>query len=827
MTNMLKNTLKAALKTADGPKESSQTVGICEKIYKGGIFLLVFLLPLFFLPWTANILDFNKQALLIGLVLISTFAWVLKVLISGKFSFNISWLHIPVLVFFLILLVSTIFSLWPYGSFWGWPQITSESLLTLLCFVLLYFLVTSAFEKKEIFYLTTALIFSGLLAGLFGIFQLFGKFLLPFDFTKNTSFNTIGTVSSLAIFVAVLLPLTIILLTRAKGLLKAFFIVALIVSGVLLVLINFSIAWWLVIVGAVLVITLGTGKRDFFDSRWLVLPMLFLALALFFSFFRFQISGMPDRAIEVSLNQTTSFNIAQEAIKESPILGSGPGTFIYDFSKYKKIDFNQNAFWSVRFERSGSKILNILTTAGILGALSFLALIGFFIFYGIKSLFKSINKGEPGRTRKESVLSKKIDEQAKSSEEQADKRFLWLLSAGIFISFVVSAVGCFLYQSNLSLDFAFFLLLAGFVSLTPTIRKEFLLKSSSLGTLGITFVFTLVFIFGLGVFILEGQRYLAETNYLKGVKAWQEGDSEKSVVELEKAVRVNPKTDLYWRELSQVYVQRINEVSRRTDLSRPEINSRVQLLINNSINSAKIATDVNPKNVANWSVRGFVYQSMIGIIGGVEDWAKKSYDEALALEPNNPYFAAQTGITFLRQAAFLPREKVAEKEEILEKAKAQFEKAIELKSDYAPARFQIAMVYQEQGKQAEAIEELEKTKSIAPYDVGLAFQLGLTYYQNKDYEKARAELERTILLNPNYSNALYFLGLTCDQLGETVEAIEKFRKVAELNPDNTEVREILDNLRKGRDPLEGIVAEEPPRVPIEEESPEEFQPDEK
>ncbi len=788
-------------------KKSSQVIEVCEKISKGSIFLLVFLLPLFFLPWTANVLDFNKQALLIILVSISMFAWVLKVLILGKFSFNLNWFHIPVVIFFLILLVSTIFSLWPYGSFWGWPQITSESLLSLLCLVLLYFLITSAFEKKEIFYLMASLIFSGFLATLLGIFQLFGKFLLPFDFTKITSFNTIGSVNSLAIFTAVLLPLTIILLTRARGFLKAFFVIALIFSTILLVLVNFSITWWLVIIGAALVITLGIQKRDFFDNRWLVLPMFFLVLALFFSFFRFQIPGMPSRAIEVFLTQKTSFGIAQEVLKESPVLGSGPGTFIYDFSKYKKIDFNQSPLWSVRFERASSKILNILATSGILGILSFLALISFFIFYGIKSLFGLRSSGAVGPEENPN----------KEKSGQADKGFLWLLSIGIFISFIILTIGYFLYQSNLSLDFVYFLLLAGFISLVSPLKKEFLLKSSSLATLGITFVFTLVFIFGLGILILEGQRYIAEMSYLKGVRAWQQGNSQESVRYLEKSVRINPKVDLYWRELSQIYIERINEVAQRTDLSQEEINNQIQLLINNSVNSVKTATDINPKNVANWSVRGFVYQSMIGVISGVEDWTKKSYEEALNLEPTNPYFPTQMGIALLKEVSFLSQEQQGEREKILKEAKDQFEKAIELKSDYAPARFQMAMVYQAQGKQSEAIEELERTKSIAPNDVGLAFQLGLIYYQSKDYQKAQNEFERAILLDSNYSNALYFLGLTYDHFEETAKAIEKFRRVAELNPDNLEIQKVLENLRSGREALEGIVEREPPEVPIEDE----------
>ena len=787
-----------------------QTIKICDKISKNSIYLLVFLLPLFLLPWTANVLDFNKQALLIVLVSVSLFAWMLKVLVSGKFSFSLTKFHIPVVALFLVYFASTIFSLWRYGSFWGWPLIVSESLLTIICLSLLYFLVSNIFKRKEILYLIILLVLSGFLAILCGVFQLFGRFLLPWGFSETVSFNTIGTVNVLGLFAAVLLPLTIVLVIKTKKVLKGVFVAALVLDTVLLVLINFSVAWWVVIVGVALVMIFGVQKKDFFDNRWLVLPMFFLAIALFFSFFRFQIPGLtPARPIEVFLTQKASFNIAWETLKEKPILGSGPGTFIYDFSKYKDISFNQNRFWNVRFEGAGSKILTVLATTGILGILSILALIGFFIFYGIKFLFEK--KQPPASGQKNNLL-----------KEETKEGFYWMLRAGIFVSFVTLSVGFFLYHSNLTLDFLFFLLLGSFGALLPPVKKEVLLKPSSLPMLGVTFAFTLVFIFGLGLFILEGQRYVAEVSYLKGIRAWQQGRNNDALNHLERAARISPQVDLYWRELSQVYLQRINIEAARTGVPQETINQRVQLFINNAVNSAKVATDINPLNVANWSVRGFIYQNLTGGIFGVEarNWAIQSYDKALELEPGNPYYPAQEGIVLLRELVSLGGQEREEKQgKLLTEAKAKFEKAIELKSDYAPARFQIAMVYQLQGKTGEAIQELEVTKSLAPFDVGLAFQLGLIYYQNENYKKAQAELERAIGISPNYSNVLYFLGLTYDKEGEKAKAIEKFKKLSELNPGNEEIKKILDNLIVGKGALEGIVEEMPPIVPIEEELP--------
>ncbi len=801
-------------------KESSRTVELFEIISKVSIYFLVFLLPIFFLPWTANILDFNKQALLIILVFLSLFAYALKSLISGKVSFNLSGFHIVVILLFLVYLVSTILSLWPYGSFWGWPFATAGSLFSLIGLILFYFLVVNIFAKKEIFYLTVLLAFSSFLAMLYGIFQLFGKFLVPLDFTKAISFNTIGTVNSLGIFAAVLLPLIVVLAASTKKIFRIFFVITAILSAFLLILINFSIIWWVVITASVLLIILiiGTQKKEFFDNRWIVLPMIFLVLGMFFifskDFFKLQIPGAPARPVEVFLTHKASFEISKEVLKEKPILGSGPGTFVYDFSKYKKLNFNENPFWNVRFEYPSSRVIEILATTGILGALLNLVLIIFFIILGIKFFFRRSDENQTKTINRTSVR-KALDSDLPQETQEIKDKFLWTLSVGLFISFIALNVGYALYTSSLVLDFVYFFLIAGFIALISS-KKEFILKPSSLTTFSVTFIFTLIFIFGLGVIILEGQRYAAEVSYLQGVKVMQEQKSDDSIRYLETAMALNPKMDLYRREVSQVYLQKINEEIVRKDLTQEEITQRVGILIKGAVDSIKLATDFNPKNVANWSIRGFIYQNLIGLIPGSEDWAMNSYDEAIKLEPNNPYFLTQKGIIFIRKTSSLSKEQNKEKEQILSEAKGQFEKAISLKSDYAPARFQISVIYQLQGKIKEAISTLEETKKYAPSDIGLAFQLGLLYYQDKNYQKAQTELERAIKIDPNYANALYFSGLTYDQQGDKIKAIEKFQKVADLNLDNQEIKKILENLKSGKKALEGIAQEVPPQAPIEE-----------
>ncbi|MEK7664664.1 MAG: tetratricopeptide repeat protein [Patescibacteria group bacterium] len=780
--------------------KNSFFVKICDNVMKYGIFALVFLMPVFFLPWTSDIFDFNKQALLLLLVFAALFAWMIKVLILGNISININKTHVAVLIFFFAYLISTIFSKDQNGSFWGWPRLTSESLFTIAGLVIFYFIISNIFSKKEI--LTSVIISAGscLFSILIGFLQLLGLFVLPFNFAKSASFNTIGSIGGLGFFAAVFLPLLIALIIYFNNKwAKIFFGIGAALAFVFLIFINYNIIWWLVLCGSALFILFGMLKRDILNLRWLSLAMFFLVLAMFFIILNPQLP-VPEKPIEIFLNQKTTLDIVSKTIKESPIFGSGPGTFVYDFSKYKDISFNQGQLWNIIFNRGSSKFLSIVATTGVLGAVSFLVMIAMVIFYGIKFIIlQKQNKSTPAEEKKE------------------NNRFV-ILTGGVIACFIAQTIGYFLYNSSLSLDFIYFFLLASIVGLSFQERKSFSLDPSSLLNLAVTFVFTIVFIFGLGLLILGGQKYAAEVNYFMGQSALATGNIDQGIAKIEKAVSLNPNVDIYLTNLSQLYLSKISVVNNNSNLSKEAKTRMLQLLVQNSINAAKIATDVSPKNVANWSVRGLVSQNLVGIIDGADGLAINSYDEAIKLEPNSPYYPNQKGIVYMVKAASLAqdKEKSAEKDQALAQAKEQFDKAVQMKSDYASARFQIAMIFREQGETDQAIKTLKEAMTYSPNDVGLSFQTGLIYYQEKDYEKAREEFERTISLSPNYSNGLYYLGLTYYELGQKADALEKFLKVAEINPDNQEVKKIVNNLNSGKRPLEGILEEVPPQVPIEE-----------
>jgi len=760
---------------------------ILDKISKISIYLLVFLLPVFFLPWTVNVLDFNKQALLIFLAFISLFSWFLKSLKEGKINLNWSRFNLPVVIFLVILAAATLFSSWQYGSFWGWPLNIASGFLTILGFALLYFLIVNIFQKTEIIGLLFTLAFSSFLAVLFGAFQLFGKFFLPFDFAKTSSFNTIGTVNNLGVFAALLLPLIISLIFISKRFIKFLLAIFGLAMLGLIFLVNSWVAWIVLLIGMAVILIFGISRREIFQTSWLTLPMVLLVIALFFGIFRVSLPALPATPLEVSLSQRTTFEITSQTLQESLptlFLGSGPSTFVYDYSKFKPETINQTAFWGVRFSSGASEILDKLATTGILGLISFFGILAVFLWLGLKTLiFKKSSEVKPRQSRQEPF---------------------WVLSLGIFASWLATTAAFFFYSANLSLEFLFWIFTASFIVLGKYQIKSWELKASSLANIGVSFIFIFILILGIGIFFLGGQRYIAEVRYAQGIECLRAGDNQASINYLLSAIsHTGGSQDNYWRDLSQVYLFRIREELQKEDVAPEELSQAVTPLISNAVNSAKQTTDIAPENVANWAVRGFVYRQMINLIEKAEEWAINSYQKAAELEPTNPYIYTELGQVYLAT-------------EKIEQAKSQFQKALDLKPDYAPAHFQVAMVYVREDKMNEAIEKLEETRQVAPQDVGLAFQLGVLYYNDQQLEKAKAEFERAIGLNENYSNARYFLGIIYDKEGQKDLAIEQFKKIAELNPGNEEVKKILTNLETGKAALEGIGA----ATPIEEKPPE-------
>jgi len=748
-----------------------------SKLNKYPLYLLLFLLPIFFFPLTQNILDFPKQILAQILIALSFIGWMGKSILEGEIHFKVNKIfYFIIFLILILLLLSSFFSISLKYSLLGLSLDFVDSFLNYFVLIIFAFLLINNFVKRprEIISLIYVIIFGGIIAAIFNLFQMYNIFLLPFDFSKSISFNSIGTPNSISIFFISLLPLSFVLALKEKGKVKLFLMLGLLLFFLNVLFIDFKIGWLGLIVSILVLFIFIPPERKL--STWLLIALMVgLIFSIFFYFFPLTMRGFPILPSEVSLSVFSEVEIIKNAFSnniKNMIFGTGPATFVLDYAQYRSPLLNQSIFWDIRFSRGYSMFFDWMLTKGILGIFALLFLYIFVFYFFLKKLkggeFFEIKLG---------------------------------ISASLFSLIFIS----FFYPFNFTLWFLFWFLvgLFGFFFFEKDISFKINTQFRSMVS---NFVFVMVLIVGLSLVSFNVRWYLAEMYYFEGLK--ETTNFERATERLLKATRLNPLMDNYWRDLSQLYLLQANSIIQNQKVPVEEKRERVNFLIGLGAESTNRAINLAPFNVINWNARGFFYQNLVGI-EGAENQALISYRRAMQLEPSSPFPYGELARVYILLAQNFAQKGEKEKSiEYLNFAKEALNMALELKQDYSVAHYLLAAVLDQLGNIDEAIERLEWLTSLTPQDFGVRFQLGVLYWKKGEIEKAKKQFEEVIVINPDYSNGRYMLGLVLDKIGEREKAIEEFEIVAKLNPENEEVKKILENLKNGLPALQGIIQDQ-------------------
>src|SRR3989339_669860 len=168
-------------------------LGLFPKVARASLYLLFFLVPLFFLPWTSDVIEVNKQMLFVVLSVLGLLSWLGTMVFSKQLSFKAGWLNVVPGVFLLSVLISSILSVSGYQTWVG--QISQEytSFLSIALFILFfYFVMHEASDTRVQRNVLVALLLSSAISGLVTLFGMFDLLHLPFAFAASKGFNTIG-----------------------------------------------------------------------------------------------------------------------------------------------------------------------------------------------------------------------------------------------------------------------------------------------------------------------------------------------------------------------------------------------------------------------------------------------------------------------------------------------------------------------------------------------------------------------------------------------------------------------------------------------------------
>src|SRR5262245_1355220 len=95
-------------------------LSFCTRTIEYSFYALLLLVPLVFAGNTSELFEFNKMWLTFGLTIIIMLCWLTKMVLQRKIIVQRTPLDIPLLLFFLSQIISTIFSLDQHISWWGY-----------------------------------------------------------------------------------------------------------------------------------------------------------------------------------------------------------------------------------------------------------------------------------------------------------------------------------------------------------------------------------------------------------------------------------------------------------------------------------------------------------------------------------------------------------------------------------------------------------------------------------------------------------------------------------------------------------------------------------
>jgi len=746
-----------------------------RKISQYLIYAIVFLVPLFLLPVTGSVLDYNKH------LLIAIF-YLLDIIKTGVFRYRPSSFYLPVATFLLLTLVSSIFSINRYISFMGDFGNSSSSFLTYAFLALIFFTGVNVIDdrgKKLISFLTLSISLSLLL----GVLQIVGLNIFRFLSNGGRSFNTFGSLNTLGMGAALALPLFMNSSNSFRGILRTIYSVAkfagLTMSVFLLVLINWWAVWIIAFVALIMWMMFKVFEAGRIKMSVFALPLTLVVIGTFMLLIKFDLPLRADLPVEVLLNQSSSIDIVTSAVGERPLLGYGLSNFGVAYDQFRPLPISATLFSGVRFNKASSEIVTLIVENGLL------ALIGLLFFGWIFTL-------------------------------EIIKRFRNLSSSdgnsNIYLSFIITfVVLTFLYPLNITLLFLGVLSLLFFVISGAEVERSIELESSPVLSLvgSVTFIFVLVGVLAGGYFTVN--RYLGSYYY---AQALETENSENRVEILVNAVNSDRNQMFYRRELSKEIIALLaNELNKKVPNEEiQEHNAKIQNNIVSLVDIAKAATDADPNDARNWSARGFAYQNLMGLVGGADNFAVEMYKESIKRSPNDQDIHTRLGNTYLAIADNLSRtisstprtqpDKINDlknsMDENLNLAAESYQKAISLNNNSGRAIYNLAAVYERQGNLSSAAGQLEKLRASNPRDPSFVFQLGLLYYRNNQKDAAFSAWQQAVALFPDYSNARWYLSFIYEERGDLASALAQVKEIEKFNPNNELIKERIEKLEAGQ-----------------------------
>ena len=735
----------------------------------------LFMCLFFFIPYTPVTLEASKGFLLSVGATLSLFFWLISRLGDGKFLIPKDKLILFAMAIPLVFLVSSFFSSSLYISLFG-SGFEIGTFGSMLVLFIVFFLSSIYFQsEKRLWYFIGALFIGGLILVLFEVLSLFVGFdrILPGFLQGMSSGNLVGSWNNFALILGllVLLSLFTIELISTKIIFKIVQYLLLLLGILFLIIINIQLVWLLVGLFSVIIfvysisvqhavakVIQGESNKKRFPFTSLV--VIFIAFILLVN--GNLINGFVSNYIRIN-NQdirpslVTTSQIALKAIKHNPLFGTGPNTFVIDWALWQPKDIAQTVFWNVDFVNGYSLLSTFAVTTGLLGLISLLLFLVIYVTRSIQSI----------RIALQNMLSN------------------YFIMTTLMIS-MYSWITIILYNPNiimLMLAFSSSGMLIGVLVYKKAIPvKEFSFLSDPRNSFFSILALVVLMVSTATLTYVYIEKFTSIVYFSKGLNSGSTMETlSKSEGMFLKAISLD-KNDIYYRSLSQVYINQIGVLINDKTISADILKSELQQLVNNAQQSASLAVTQNPKQYLNYVNLGDIYSALVPLsVANSYESAMAAYNKATLLSPNNPsIILAKASVEFVNKNN--------------SEARKYIKQALDLKANYIDAIFLLVQIETNEGNIPEAIKQAEYAGNLAPNDPTVFFRLGLLRYNNSDYSGAVSAFEKAVILDNSYLNARYLLGLSYKKVGRTADALVQFNILAKILPNNQDIKDAINGI---------------------------------
>ncbi|MEW6482532.1 MAG: O-antigen ligase family protein [bacterium] len=777
-------------------------------LIKCGVFASIFFIPVYFDTRLYNVFDLSKLAAMYILCLIILLGWVIK-LVFSKEKINFGPLKWQVLIFFIISLLSVLFSINKIVSIFGYYR-HYEGLLSLICYLILFLSIVSFFERKSVPLLVDTLLITGAICSLYGIVQHY-RF-DPFSWSgaagnPNSVSSFFGNPAFFGGYITILLPIAFGSLLSCSGKIKFIFygiIFFLICEGFFLS--NRRACYFGLFFGSLLFLFLIMKYK--MTKKALLISLIFFIPGIYYNIkpetstmrrFLTTFTGKESaqRPSEIAY-KATSHGFESSAgvrihiwkdtlniIKKYPIFGIGLDGLGNVYLKYRSMGvFRLEG--DAKADSAHNEFLDIAVTRGISGLIIYLWLIGSFIFFCIKKGFK-IPKEEGliifgiacgclsyfiqtlfsfGVTPVFSTLWIVMGVACVFSKKEKKQAFSYSFIFPI-ISIIIGIFGFASVFSGVFFVYSILIVLlgmlpCGWIAMNKNIKPYI---SNTRAALFGGYIF-IIFI----LFLLATNIYFADVHYKAGTK--KRGDE--GLKEYEEAVRLNPTIDWYQGEVIRLLLERAK--GKRDPKYLEEVILRIKKVINlfpqdaNNHNTLGLAYDFKGeltrnkndkeviscyKNAIFWNPFYVGAYNNIGVIYGRNanyGEAEKYFTEGLRIEPGNG-----VSLENLHKIAdaYIFYKKIDDAKRVLTNI-----------AKFSPDYPRIMEIYTNLGNIYKERNELDKIEEICllmikadKNNVIAHRNLGSIYFSQKKYKKAKEEFKYVLKIEPEDEYSKNFLRL--------------------------------------------------------------------